>query len=68
MSHLFERFGLDFVDPLTESTLGNKYIYILVIIGYDIRLPLAIATASAIAGTIAKLLYTRKCFVLLDIL
>ena len=53
--YLFQRFGLDYVGPLLESTLGNKYI--LVITEYYTRWPIAAAEASADAETTARVLY-----------
>ena len=58
-THLFERFGLDFVGPLTETLAKNKYI--LVITEYYTRWPMAVATESANAETTAKVLY-REVF------
>ena len=57
VTHLFQRFGLDYVGPITESTSGNKYL--LVITEYYTQWPIAFAVQSADAKTTATILYNH---------
>ena len=57
--YIFQRFGIDFVGPLTETLSGNKFI--LVMTEYYTRWPMAVATPSADAETTAKVIY-REIF------
>ena len=54
---LFEMWGFDFVGPISPSRSGNTYI--LVAIEYFTRWPIAIATKSADAKTVALFLYEQ---------
>ena len=54
---MFQRFGLDYVGPITESTSGNKYL--LVITEYYTQWPIAFAVQSADAKTTATILYNH---------
>ena len=56
-SHLFQRFGLDYVGPLTETAQGYKFL--LVITEYYTRWPMAFAVRSADALTTAKIVYSQ---------
>jgi hypothetical protein len=53
-NHLFERFGLDYMGPLTESSSGNQYI--IVATEYYTKWPIAIATKTADGSVIARFL------------
>ena len=57
VNHLFQRYGLDYIGPLTESEYGN--VYILVVTEYYTRFPMAFAVKSANAITTAKILYNE---------
>jgi Integrase core domain len=54
---LFQKFGLDYIAPMTESTSGNKYL--LVITEYYARYPVAFAVQSVDARTTATILYNH---------
>src|ERR1700730_1192689 len=56
-SHLFQRFGIDYVGPLTETVQGFKFL--LVITEYYIRWPMAFAVRSADALTSTKIVYNQ---------
>jgi len=56
---LFQRLGLDYIGPLTESISGNKYI--LVLMEYYTKWPMAFPVAEADAVTTAEILY-REVF------
>ena len=54
VSHLFERFGIDFVGPLPRSSKKNEYL--LVAVEYLTRWPIAKATRKADAEAVVKFL------------
>ena len=56
-NHLFERFGLDYVGPLTESSSGNQYI--IVATEYYTKWPIAIPTKTADGSITARFLYSE---------
>ena len=55
----FQRFGIDFVDPLTETLDGNKFI--LVMAEYYTRWSIAVAAPLANAEITIKVIY-REIF------
>ena len=59
IQYIFQRFGIDFVGPLTENLDRNKFV--LVMTKYYTRWPMAVATPLADAETTAKVIY-REIF------
>ena len=57
VNHLFQKYELDYIEPLTESEYGN--VYILVITEYYTHFPMAFAVKSANAITTIKILYNE---------
>jgi len=59
MQYIFQRFRIDFVDPLTETLDRNKFI--LVMTEYYSRWPIAVAAPLANAEITIKVIY-REIF------